>query len=183
MTLSRYALANERMTMTEALTLAGTDAYGGYTGKIFCPFGSVMHADGGRDAAMRNYGDHAYCFAGCGSFTPVTLVQAAKDMTRDEAVEYILEQSGYVEPTWEARLAALQADAVPAVDLDLMAEVLREECRRLAPDWDTRQYEEKVSSTVARCLALLPTVKTAADARRWKEGVINVMASVLKGPR
>lgn len=175
----RRAEANARMTMSEALTIAGTDAYGGYSGKIFCPFGDTMHADGGRERAMRNYGDHAYCFAGCGSFTPVTMVALAMDLSRDDAAEWILERTGFVEPTWQARVAALQA-RVETVDTDVLAEVLREECRRLDPQWETRQYDEGVSRALARCLSILPDVKTAADARTWKQGVTTVMASVLR---
>lgn len=175
----RRTEANARMTMSEALTIAGTDAYGGYSGKIFCPFGDTMHADGGRERAMRNYGDHAYCFAGCGAFTPVTMIALAKDMSRDEAADWILQETGYVEPTWQSRVAALQSRVEP-IDLDVLADVLREQCRRLDPTWDRRQYEEGASTALARCLALLPSVKTAEDARTWKQGATKVMASVLR---
>lgn len=174
--------ANSRMTMAAALQEAGADAYDGFTGKIFCPFGGIFHADGGREKAMRNYGDHAYCFAGCGAFTPVSLLALSKDISREDAAEFILERTGFVEPTWQARLQAV-SDYHESIDLDVMADVLREECRRLAPDWEKRQYDPTVSAIFTRCLALLSAVRTSADARTWKTGVVKVMTTVLRSER
>ncbi len=175
----RRAEANSRMSMEQALSVAGTDAYAGYNGKIFCPFGDTMHADGGAEKAMRNYGDHAYCFACGAAYTPVSMIATALDMNTDDAVEWILETTGFIEPTWQARIAAAQSHVEP-IDTDILVEVLREECRRIVPDWETRQYDPQVSHALARCIGLLPSVRTAAEARRWKEGVVTAMTLVLR---
>jgi hypothetical protein len=136
--------------------------------KVHCPFGAVHHADGGVEAAMRVYDDHVYCFAGCGSFSPVSLVAHAFDIPRSQAARELLDRAGMTAvDSREAVDIWSELAAEPEPDTARLAEALKTFCRRTAPDWSARQFESGISQMLSACLGLLRHVRTAAQADQW----------------
>lgn len=177
--MSNIQLANSRVSLIEAARLVGMDLYE-YSGKQYCPFGHLFHADGGTAKAFRVYPEtnSAFCFAGCGSFRPVSLVAMSRGITQEEAAEYLLDLTGYVPPDIDSRWAAATATQ-ETVDLDLLAEALKVACEGLDPLWEVHQFEEGVASKFRQCLELLPQVTTRADAARWLSGTKRIMEAQL----
>lgn len=165
---SIFDLANSRMSIVTACTLAGVETDEHYTGKLFCPFGEIFHPDGGTSKAFRIYpGDNsAWCFAGCGYFTPVRMVAKVKDFTDAEAAQWILDQTDYVPPDYESQWAALMAAPSP-VDTDGLSGALMVSCARADPTWEDRQFDPDIAAALRRCLEMLPKVTTPDDATRW----------------
>ena len=165
---SIFDLANSRMTIATACTLAGMDVDEHYTGKLYCPFGEIFHLDGGSSKAFRVYsGDNsAWCFAGCGYFTPVRMVAKVKDFSDAEAAQWILDQTNYVPPDYESQWAALMAAPV-LVDTDGLSAALMVSCARVDPRWEDRQFDPDIAASLRRCLEMLPKVKTPDDATQW----------------
>lgn len=178
-TRSNIQLANERMSIVAALRIAGSDA-SDYGGKQFCPFGHMYHADGGYEKAMRVYSESnsAYCFAGCGYFSPVKLVSMVKDMSDADAAEHILELTGYVAPTIDSLWEAATRDT-RKVDTDALIEALKLACARYSPDWEDRQLDEDVAKIFTRCLRSLPKVRTEEDAEKWLRATKMIMRKAL----
>jgi len=148
--------------------------------KVHCPFGALSHSDFGFETAFRVYPEtnSAYCFAGCGFYTPVWLYAQAKDLRAREAAEVLLDLVGYRSRTpdeeWE-RVSQVR-ERVSEIDL---TEALRAYCSR-EPSWESRQFDPSVSATFARCLELLPRVRSVSDSRRWLEACKTVMARALR---
>lgn len=144
------------------------DVQPGKSHKIYCPFGHV-HIDHGLAKAMRVYPDtnSCYCFAGCGYFRPSSLAAQAWDVSVREAAERLLEEIGYQEPTAERETEA-------RLDFSALSEALRMYCSSF-PGWDVLQYDSAVASALDRCLALLPAVSSADEAREWLEACKLVM--------
>lgn len=178
------ALANTRMTIVQACNMlnvsVGEFSYGSI--KTYCPFGQLWHQDGGQSKAFRVYAasNSCYCFAGCGMFTPVTLLAKAKDMTNEESAEWILAYTGYVEPDYQSQWDALQAQ--PAhVDRDSLTEALKTACAGMDPTWEDRQFEPEIAVKFTACLALLPKVQNAEDATQWLSVTKTAMSRALGG--
>lgn len=174
------AEANEIVPMTTALRLVGTDVPDdigyGRSLKIRCPFGEVYHSDQGSEASMRVYVDSntVHCFSRCGSFTPVSLVAAAWDLSRRDAAVELLERIGHKPVSLaEAWAEVIRRDDLP--DRTLLAEALKAFCRRVDPSWDDDQFEPTVAATLSRCLDLLDRVTTTDDARTWLTGCKQAM--------
>lgn len=178
---SQWAIANARMGILPALRRAGTEIGDFSTGsiKVHCPFG-FLHIDGGYDKAMRVYPDtnSAHCFAGCGTFTPVKLLAKIMDISDREAVDVVLEETGYVAPDYASRWASLHAE--PLVDHDGLSEALKVACARLDPTWEARQFEDVVSAALTKCLGLLPKVTTPAEATMWLSTTKQYMTKILR---
>jgi hypothetical protein len=172
-------IANSRMPIDAAVRLVGGEAWAG-NGKQWCPFGAVSHMDGGQDRAFRIYPEEntAFCFGGCGFFTPTKMVAVGKDMNEDDAADYILEVTGYRPPTvekrWEAATTVKQA-----IDTDALAEALRVFCTRLDKNFDVSRYDEPIASTFRKCLALTDRVTSAEDATLWLRTTKEAMRQVL----
>lgn len=148
--------------------------------KTYCPFGAMYHADGGDSKAFRLYPESntAFCFAGCGHFTPVRLTAFALDLSDSEAAQKLLDEVGYVEETIETKWAKLLEED-RTVDTDLLAEALKTYCSRIDPYWEANQFEEPVSSILNRCFALLEGVNTQEDASKWLKATKVVMSNTL----
>lgn len=175
----RRDLANEAMFMTDACRYIGMDVPYSMSGsyKLWCPFGGLVHED---DRSFRIYQDtnSAYCFA-CGTaFTPVTLISMAKDVTIDNAVQTILEETNYVPPTFDAQWDAMEAKK-EEIETSYLAEALKVFCSGISLDWEERQFDPEVSSMYARCTALLPTVHTREDANKWLTATKTIMERTL----
>lgn len=183
---SIITLANSRMSITEACRKIGTDIGDFSLGslKTYCPFGGVFHADGGWSKAFRIYpgSNSAYCFA-CGAYyTPVTLIARAKDLSDENAAQWILDETNYVPPDYVSRWNAL-VQAPEEIDRDALATALTVACARLDRTWEDRQFEDGVAAALRRCLDLLPKVFTAEAARRWLSVSTQYMERVLGGDR
>lgn len=162
--------ACEQVSITFACRLVGVDVPDDQEAerlKLHCPFGELYHLDGGMDRAFRVYPQQqrAHCFAGCGSFTPVSLLAHAWGIGRGQAARLLLERVGY-RPATAATLWA-QAHQPPPVDVGALAEALKTFCARLDPHWAVRQFQPANAAALVRCLRLLERVDTEEQAQRW----------------
>lgn len=178
--LDTIRLANERFTIVAALRMAGAVNASDFTGKQYCPFGHMYHADGGYEKALRVYpgSNTAYCFAGCGYFSPVKLVAMAKDMEETEAADYILVITGYVAPTIDSLWEQATAETIK-IDRDALTEALKLACSRISPDWEERQFDDDVATRFRQCLSLLPKVHTEQEAAQWLSATKKIMKKAL----
>lgn len=180
------AIANQQVPIAMACRLLGvsidTDDGYGKSVKVHCPFGDVHHSDGGAEKAMRVYPDTntAYCFAGCGHFTPVRLLSHAWDRPAAEVALDLLDQLGH-RPLSLADQFAGHETWTPPPDPGQLAEALKTYCRRIDPSWDDRQFEPRVAARLSQCLRLLDRVATDDDANRWLTGAKKVMSQLLDG--
>ncbi len=183
---SAVAIANEVVSIIRACQIIGMglpeDVGYRRSTKLFCPFGDLYHSDQGIERAFRIYVDAntAFCFAGCGFFTPVSLAAYAWDLDHKTAAAEILDRVGYRPLTLaEAWVKASQREDPPD-DTSLRA-ALQTYCRRISPDWDRLQFSPAVATTFTQCLDLLDRVHTEADAREWLDGTKVLMSRVLRG--
>lgn len=176
-------LANERMGIVAACNHIGMGLPDHLSSsmKVDCPFGSLYHLDGGTSRSMRVYAEtnSAWCFAGCGYFTPVRLIADDKDISEQDAAEHILDITHYVPPDFESQWDALMAE-VPPVNTASLAEALKVACARMAHDWEELQFSSEVSSKLTACFALLPQLQTPEQAQKWLDVSKFVMQSVLQ---
>lgn len=177
---SVFDLANGRMSITEALAEAGTDTDGYYGGKVYCPFGTLYHSDGGAAKAMRVYAtsNSCYCFAGCGFLNPVKVLAMVHDVSEADAAAMILDLTGYVPPDYISQWEALTAAPVQ-MDRESLAAALHVACARYDPLWEDHQFEDSVLVALRQCLGLLPKVTTPDDATLWLSATKKVMHRVL----
>lgn len=152
--------------------------------KTYCPFGELMHEDGGRGKAFRVYPltNSAYCFACSKAFRPCQLIATDRDVTEAEAAEIILEEVGYVAPDLDSRWEAATAQTV-TVDRDGLASALKTACSRMSPDWSVRQFDTDIAETLRKCVAASRNVTTDEEAREWLSVTKQVMAKALSAPR
>lgn len=176
---SPIKLARELMTINEACIEVGMGDVSGMA-KTYCPFGSVFHADGGRSRAFKVYPDTntAYCFACQKVYDPVSLIATDKDITFRAAAELILEMKAYVSPDYQTRWEALTTEKVE-VDTEALQDALRIACSRMVPDWETRQFEDRVATKLTQCLALARKVKNDEDGRKWLDMTKQAMRQAL----
>lgn len=175
-------LANEDVSIYEALRVIGSDAiYAEYGGKQYCPFGDLRHADGGLSKAFRVYfeSNSCFCFAGCGYYNPVKLVQEAMDMSAQEAAEMLLLRAGWVPETYETRWQQLQENT-EKIDTGALAEALKTYCSRFDPDWEFSQLGGTIAKTLDKCLGLLAKVSTTEDATTWLTQTKQVMKHTIE---
>lgn len=177
---SIITIANQRVDIERAAALLDIDMPLA-SAKTYCPFGEIYHADGGQSRALKVYPEtnSAYCFAGCGYLNPVKLVALDKGWSEHEAAEFLLEATGYVAPTPEARWAALVVEDKPSIDQDALAAAFQLRCARLFPDWDERQFDAKVSKKLAQALSLLPKVTTEEEQEKWLTVATQAMQKVM----
>lgn len=181
---SPVTIANEVVSIITACQLVGMDLPDdlgmGRTRKLHCPFGDTSHPDFGVDPAFRLYieSNHAYCFAGCGYFTPTRLYAHAVDVHQRAAALDLLERVGY-RPVSLAQAWARVSAPESTPDLASLRAALQTFCARVCPTWSVRQFDPDVAQTLGRCLALLDRVRSDADAGRWLVGVKTVMTRVL----
>lgn len=177
---SPITLANERMGIIDACNHIGMGVSGGYSGKLYCPFGELFHADGGVSKAFRIYEDSAYCFAESMYFTPVRLIARDRGISDLDAAEYILDVTGYVAPDIDSQWAAV-TNTEEVVNTDYLAEALKIYCQRICPDWEVRQFTESTSKKLTKCLELTDRVRTKDEVTQWLAVTKQVMAYELLG--
>lgn len=175
-------LANERMTITQACRFIGMDLgdFSFTSAKLYCPFGELMHEDGGRSKSFRVYSDtnSAYCFACVMAYRPVSLVAMDKDVPEVVAAEMILEETGYIAPDFMSRWEAATREEV-RVDRDALEEALRTYCARIDPEWEFRQLDPEVVSVFRKCLEASRNVSNEEESRQWLDVTKKVMNKIL----
>lgn len=178
----RIALANSMMTIGAACRFIGMEVPDFEFGKIkvYCPFGELVHDDGGRSKAFSIYPDtnSAYCFA-CGvPYRPVSLIATERDVAEPEAAEIILEAVGFVPPDFVSQWDAMtQAEPVP--DVESLGTALKLACARMVPDWEERQFDDAIAPTLRACMSAAYKVKTEDDARDWLAKTKIIMSRAL----
>lgn len=183
---SPVAIANDIVPIITACKLIGMSLPEdvGYrrSTKLYCPFGELYHVDQGVDRAFRIYIDSnsAFCFAGCGFFTPVSLAALAWDLDHWTAATEILDRVGHRPLSLAEAWAKASRWEEPPDDTSLR-EALQTYCRRVCPNWDQLQFAPAVATTLTRCLDLLDRVHNEADAREWLDGTKALMGRVLGG--
>lgn len=177
---SAIELANERLNIVDACNRLGMNLSDAGFGKHYCPFGDLFHADGGHGKAFRIYvgTNSAFCFAGCGYFSPVRMIATDKGISEADAAELILELTNYVAPDFQSRWDAM-ATATPNINTDDLAEALKVACARMNPNWEDLQFEDAVSTKLRQCLQLLVKVTTEEEATKWLSTTKQVMHRVL----
>lgn len=181
---SVVAVANEKVSIVTVCQLLGVelpdDIGMGRSRKVRCPFGAVYHSDQGVSAAMRVYpeSNSAYCFSCAAYYTPVSLAARAMDCDRKTAAVRLLDHIGHK----PLDLAAAWRDAVeyePKPDRALLADALKTYCRRIDPQWCTRQFEPGVAGVLSRCLSLLDLVTDAEAVQLWLQRCKEAMRHAL----
>jgi len=181
---SQIALANEIVPFATACRLAGYDVPPARESgtKTFCMFGELAHPDGGREPALRVYPDHGWCFAESLYLSPSRIYALANDLDEHEAAVQLLDLTGYRPASWQKHWDDLVAERV-LPDTNALAEALRIHLSASYPDWQERQYDPAAAGMLARCLGLLPLVRTSGDCSTWLERAKIVMARALGGTR
>lgn len=148
--------------------------------KAYCPWGGMFHADGGMKKAFMIYpgANTAYCFAGCGHFTPVRLKAMANDINEADAADLLLTEIGWIGEDLDARWAAAnqKEEFVQVADL---AQALKVYCGRIDSQWEQRQFDQQVASRLSECLGVLDSVTTKEQATRWLAVAKRAMAITL----
>jgi hypothetical protein len=176
-------IANKLMSIFEAYTLSsgiyvGEFEYG--SPKMSCPFTGIYHNDA-RSFRIYPQSNSAYCFACSIYYTPVKLISMSKDLSDSEAVEWILEHKGYVEPNFEDVWDSITSDDDEEMTTSYLAEALKTACARMDNDWNQKQFEPEVSGMLNRCLSLLPRVQNAQDSEKWLGASKVAMSRTLRG--
>lgn len=176
---SPIKLARELMTIAEACVEVGMGDVSNLA-KTYCPFGQVLHTDGGRSRAFKVYPETntAYCFACQKVYDPVSLIATERDISYRAAAELILEMKAYVAPDYLTRWDALTKETVD-VDHEALQDALKLACSRMVSDWATRQFEDRVASKLSQCLALARKVKNDEDGRKWLDMTKQAMRQAL----
>ncbi len=184
---SLITIANERVSIISACRMAGVElpdgpAYG-WSMKVFCPFGLINHSDGGMEKAMRVYVDsnHAWCFACHAFYTPVKMVALARQMDWVTTAGVLLESIGYRAPS-DVELFQEMAEQTLKPDSAQLADALKQFCRRVIPQWRTRQFDREEAALLDRCLRLLDQVRTDEEAQLWLNTAKTVMSREFAGP-
>lgn len=144
---------------------------------MHCPLGALEHPDGGAEPAFRVYPDHGWCFACQRYFSPVSLLAVAWELDREDAAAEALRRYGW-KPASYAHLWE-EAQREPLPDREALAGALTAWCASQCADWRQRQYDQLVSGQLARCLSLLPLVRTRDDCGIWLEACKKAMAHYL----
>src|SRR5215475_5734938 len=119
---SPVQLANRLVPMTIACRAAGLEVPDRDAAKVHCPFGALYHPDGGHEAALRVYRDHAWCFAEQEYFSPCKLTALVWDCTQDDAALRLLDLIGYKPVTYAQHWQAAARE--PVIDATALAQAL-----------------------------------------------------------
>lgn len=165
--MTAVALANARVPILVVCRRLGLDVPEIAAGsvKVYCPFGELYHADGGREAAFRIYPqtNSAFCFAGCGYFSVVGLVAQVRGTELDSAAEELLDDFGIPRTrAWDDVVAVRE----PEISHAQLAEAFKTFCHREVPDFARRQFTD-LAAVVGRCLDLLTLVGDSETAYTW----------------
>ena len=144
------------------------ESQSGTTFKVHCPFEEFYHIDQGRQKSLRVYysTNSAFCFAGCGYMTPVSLFSQKTGLTNVESASFLLSKQGYDLPSLEQDMIIL-ANQPTTINYSSLRQALQFYCSRIFVGWNTLQFEDFVLDAMSHCLELLDKVETETDANEW----------------
>jgi len=178
---SLVEIANKHISIWEVCRLVGVD-FGGYYGtnsKLYCPFGNITHMDGGSTKAFRVYPatETAYCFGCSQFFDAVGLYSEFSDLSREEAADFLLTESGWKEETYEEKWDKLTKKT--SIDTSGLSEALDIYCLKLNPEWEVICIESPYREAYASVMGVLPYVRNFSDADKWMNAAKEKMRKVL----
>lgn len=186
MALSPVDIVNEQVSIIPILLQMGIDvpdSSSGSSWKTNCPFEEFYHIDGGRAKSLRVYfgTNSAYCFAGCGYFTPVTLYSMKTGLTKSEAALMLMQMHSLSFPSFEDELQSLTVSA-PKVSKAYLRESLQIFCQsEVGDDWKHIEFNEPIIAGLDNCLRLLDKVDDEETAKLWLLKSKQYMYALLKG--
>jgi hypothetical protein len=131
----------------------------------------------GSRGAFRAYDDHGFCWNCRGYFSVTGLLAVVWEMDLEDAALRALDQIGYVPLSFAHRWEHVQREIAP--DPGQLELALVTWCEAACPEWTRRRYDKAVANRLARCLGLLPKVKTSQDAETWLSACKQVMGRCL----
>lgn len=163
-------IANREVRFTWAARVAGLNPVSDRGSRDTCPqCGSL--------GALRAYLDHGFCHHCRKYFSTVTLLAVFWQMEPEDAARRALDETGYVPIDYAGQWEHAQREPDP--DRPALARALRTWCAANIPDWEARALDPGPARLLARCLGLLPRVRTAADCEEWMSRCQQVMARAL----
>jgi hypothetical protein len=133
-----------------------------------CPFADVYHLTVDADLSMRVYSDtnSAYCFAGCGSLTPVFIYAKLNDLSYSKAAWSLLGFVGYKPKNLTEQWRELVSYSEPFDKLSYRQAFI-EYCNFTFDNWAELQYKGSVAGAVSKLFSVLEVVNTMDDANTW----------------
>lgn len=119
------------------------------------------------------------CFACSQAYDPVGLYVAITDLSRADAAEELLAETGWKEETFEEKWARLAEKDEAAFDNSYLPEALANYCSRLEPDWVIKQLEEPYSSALSKCNAIARLVSSQEQAMAWLDSSKAYMKGII----
>ena len=129
--------------------------------KTNCP-GRWLHSDGGHEKSFRVYSTNtAFCFAGCGFFTPTRAAAMLWDVSEQRAAKEM-----------SARYGVSAGDVHAAVELmlregDVTRPDLVDALRRWVNVTFTGESAPRARDALIRCVSVVDLIETATDAATW----------------
>lgn len=164
-------IANEQVPFARAASWAGLRGVSDRGTRDTCP-------KCGHEASFRGYPDHGFCHQCRTYFSAVTLLAAVWEMTSFDAARKALDQIGYVPLDYAGQWVHAQRE--PELDRPALARALRTWCAANIDGWEHRQLDAYPAQVLARCLGLLPKVRTVQDCDEWLSRCTQVMARTLR---
>jgi hypothetical protein len=159
-------IANEQVPFSQAASWAGLRGVSDRGTRDTCP-------KCGHEASFRGYLDHGFCHQCRTYFSTVTLLAVKWEMTNFDAARRALDQIGYVPLDYAGEWEHAQRE--PELDTPALARALRTWCAANLPGWESKQLDPGPAHVLARCLGLLPRVKTEQDCDEWLRRCTQVM--------
>lgn len=179
-------LANEYIAISQVLILLDVEvpeSYSGSSWKSHCPFEDFYHIDRGRAKSLRVYygTNSAYCFAGCGYMSPVSLYALKTGLSKVEAASLLLAKEGYELPSFDSEFTELLKKET-VINKASLREALQVFCKRVVGlQWSTKQFENSVIKGIDNCLTLLARVESSEEAQQWLNLSKKYMKKILEG--
>jgi len=163
-------IANEQVPFAQAASWAGLRTVSERGTRDTCP--KCTH-----EASFRGYPDHGFCHSCRTYFSAVSLLATVWEMTAQDAARKALDQIGYVPLDYAGQWEHARREPDP--DRPALARALRTWCAANIEDWERRQLDPYPANVLARCLGLLPRVRTAQDCDEWMRRCTQVMVRAL----
>lgn len=181
-------IANEQVSIGYVLLQMGVDIpdySSGASWKANCPFEEFYHIDQGRSKSLRVYfaTNSAYCFAGCGYLTPVTLYALKTGLPKAESAMLLLQANGLELPSLDDELEHIMS-LKNSISKASLREALQIFCQKsVGGKWHSVQFNDDILTGLDNCLQLLDKVDSEERARIWLTRSKEYMSALLKGKK
>jgi hypothetical protein len=129
--------------------------------KTHCPW-RWLHADGGAEKAFRVYATNtAFCFAGCGFFTPTRAAAMLWDVSEQRAAKEMAARYGVSVGDVDAAVELMLRD------VDVNRADLLDAMRRWVDVSFTGDDRDRARTALIRCASVADVIETADDAATW----------------